>query len=120
MKDALSKIVGKENVSDTAGDLLLYSRDQSLAPAGMPDIVVWPGSTQEVAGVVKYASDNNIPVVPVSSRTHLYGSAIAKQGGIIIDMKRMNKILDIDKYNRLCRIEAGVTWKQLWTRKATG
>ena len=113
MKDALSKIVGKENVSDTAGDLALYSRDLSLLPAGNPDVVVWPGSSEEVGGVVKYACDNNLPVVPVSSRTHSYGSTIPKQGGIVVDMKRMNKILEIDKVNRLVRIEAGVTWKQL-------
>lgn len=113
MKDALSKIVGKDNVTDTAGDLALYSRDLSLLPVGTPDIIVWPGSSEEVGGVVKYACDNNIPVVPVSSRTHVYGSTIPKQGGIVVDMKRMNKILEIDKVNRLVRFEAGVTWKQL-------
>lgn len=113
MKDALSKIVGKENVSDTAGDLLLYSHDESLLPAGTADVIVWPGSSQEVADVVKYACDNNVPVIPASSRTHVYGSTIPKQGGMIVDMKRMNKILEIDTYNRLARVEAGVTWKQL-------
>lgn len=113
MKDELSKIVGGANVSDTDGDLALYSRDLSLLPAGNPDIVVWPGSSEEVGKVVKYANDNNIPVVPVSSRTHVYGSTIPKQGGIVVDMKRMNKILEIDKANRLVRFEAGVTWKQL-------
>lgn len=113
MKDALSKVVGKDNISDTAGDLALYSRDLSLLPAGTPDVVVWPGSSEEVAGVVKYACDNNIPVVPVSSRTHVHGSTIPKQGGIVVDMRRMNKILEIDKVNRLVRFEAGVTWKQL-------
>jgi len=113
MKDALSKIVGKENVSDTAGDLALYSRDLSLLPAGSPNIVVWPGSDVEVGEVVKYANDNNIPVIPVSSRTHVYGSTIPKQGGIVVDLRRMNKILEINKADRLVRFEAGVTWKQL-------
>ena len=113
MKDALSKIVGKENVSDTAGDLALYSRDLSLLPAGSPDIVVWPGSAEEVGEVVKYANSSNLPVVPVSSRTHVYGSTIPKQGGIIVDLRRMNKILEINKADRLVRFEPGVTWKQL-------
>jgi len=113
MKDALSKIVGKENVSDTAGDLALYSRDLSLLPAGSPDIVVWPGSAEEVGEIVKFANSNNAPVIPVSSRTHVYGSTIPKQGGIIVDLKRMNKILEINKADRLVRFEAGVTWKQL-------
>jgi ribosomal protein S16 len=112
MKDALAKIVGKENVSDSVADLQLYSRDLSLLPSGMADVVVWPGSSEEVGKVVAYCNENNIPVVPVSSRTHLYGSSIPKQGGVVIDLKRMNKILEIDKDNRLCRFEAGVTWDQ--------
>lgn len=112
MKDALAKIVGKENVSDSAADLQLYSRDLSLLPQGMPDAIVWPGSSEEVGKVVAYCNENSIPVVPVSSRTHLYGSSIPKQGGVVVDMKRMNKIFEIDKENRLARFEAGVTWSQ--------
>lgn len=113
IKDALAKIVGKENVSDTAEDLLLYSRDLSLLPPGMADAVVWPGSSEEVGKVVAYCNENNIPVVPVSSRTHVHGSTIPKQGGVVVDLKRMNKIFEIDKDNRLVRFEAGVTWSQL-------
>jgi FAD/FMN-containing dehydrogenase len=112
IKDALAKIVGKENVSDTEADLKLYATDLSLLPAGMAEAVVWPGSSEEVGKVVAYCNENNIPVVPVSSRTHLYGSSIPKQGGVVVDMKRMNKILEIDKANRLARFEAGVTWAQ--------
>jgi FAD/FMN-containing dehydrogenase len=75
--------------------------------------VVWPGSTDEVAKVVEYCNGNNIPVVPVSSRVHVHGSTIPKQGGVVIDLLRMNKIFEIDLSNRLVRFEAGVTWKQL-------
>ncbi len=112
MKDALEKIVGKENVSDAAADLQLYARDLSLLPSGMPDVVVWPGSSEEVGQVVAYCNENNIPVVPISSRTHVQGSTIPKQGGVVVDLKRLNKILEIDKVNRLARFEAGVTWAQ--------
>jgi FAD/FMN-containing dehydrogenase len=112
IKDSLIKIVGKENVSDTEADLQLYARDFSLLPSGMADAVVWPGSAEEVGKVVEYCNENNIPVVPVSSRTHVHGSTIPKQGGVVLDLKRMNKILEIDKNNRLARFEAGVTWAQ--------
>lgn len=112
IKEALAKIVGKENVSDTVEDLQLYAQDFSLLPPGTADAVVWPGSSEEVGKIVAYCNENNIPVVPVSSRTHLYGSTIPKQGGVIVDLKRMNKIFEIDKDNRLCRFEAGVTWSQ--------
>ena len=79
MKDALEKIVGKENLSDTAADLQLYARDFSLLPSGMADAVVWPGSAEEVGKVVEYCNENNVPVIPVSSRTHVR-STIPKQG----------------------------------------
>jgi len=113
IKDELTKIVGKENVSDTVDDLLLYSQDLSLLPPGMPDVVVWPGSSEEVGKVVAWCNENNTPVVPVSSRVHVHGCTIPKQGGVVVDLKRMNKIFEIDLDNRLVRFEAGVTWKQL-------
>lgn len=113
MLDELAKIVGKENVSNTGEDLLRYSKDLSLLPSASPNAVVWPGSTEEVAKVVAYCNEKNIPVVPVSSRVHVHGSTIPKQGGVVLDLLRMNKILEIDLSNRLVRFEAGVTWKQL-------
>ena len=113
IKNELAKIVGKEHVSDKSEDILAYATDASLLPPGMADAVVWPASSEEVGKIVEWANEKNIPVVPVSSRVHFHGSAIPKQGGLIVDLKRMNKILEIDLDNRLVRFEAGVTWKQL-------
>ncbi|MBP2625732.1 MAG: dependent oxidoreductase [Firmicutes bacterium] len=113
IKGELEKIVGKDNVSDAIADLNLYSQDLSLLPPGMANAVVWPANTEEVAQVVAYCNENTIPVVPVSSRVHTQGSTIPKQGGVVIDLKRMNNILEIDLSNRLVRFQAGVTWAQL-------
>ncbi len=113
MQEELAKIVGNEYVSDKREDLLRYASDLSLLPPGMANAVVWPGSSEEVAAVVGWCDERNIPVVPVSSRVHVHGSTIPKQGGVIIDLSRMNKILEIDLDNRLVRFEAGVTWQQL-------
>ena len=112
-KEKLEKIVGKENVSDAKADLAKYASDYSLVPSGMPDLVVRPKTSEEVSGIVKWANENDVPVVPVSSAVHFYGCSIPKQGGIVVDLSRMNKILEIDDYNRRVRIEPGVTWKQL-------
>ncbi len=109
----LAKIVGKDHVSDSKEECAKYSKDHSLLPAGMPDVVVLPASSQEVGKVVAWCNEQNVPVVPVSSRVHFNGCSIPKQGGVVIDLKRMNKILEIDLDNRLVRIEAGVTWQQL-------
>ncbi len=54
-----------------------------------------------------------MPVVPVSSQVHFNGGAIPKQGGIVMDLSKMNKILEIDEDLKKVRIEAGVTWGQL-------
>ena len=113
IKSDLTKIVGKEHVSDKKEDCEKYSCDFSLVPPGLPDAVAWPANTGEVGKIVAWCNENNIPVVPVSSKVHFYGCAIPKQGGVVIDFSRMNKILEIDTDNRLVRIEAGVTWKQL-------
>jgi len=110
--DELKKLVG--NASDAAADLDVYAKDMSLCPAGSADAVVWPTSTEEVSAVVKYAYENNIPVVPVSSHTHMYGATIPKQGGIVIDMTKMDKIFEIDLKHKTVRFQPGVTWKQMY------
>jgi FAD/FMN-containing dehydrogenase len=118
IKSELAKIVGKEYVSDTMKEREKYSWDYSLLPPGIPDAVVWPGSSEEVAKVVTWANEKNVPVVPVSSKIHFHGCSIPKQGGLVVDLSRMNKILEIDTENRLARFEAGVTWEQLTTELA--
>ena len=115
IKTELEKIIGSNKVSDSPADLSLYSQDISLAPAGLADAVAWPESTEEVSEIVKWCDANNVPVVPVSSGTHFYGSTIPKQGGLVIDMKNMNKILEIDPKHKFARIQPGVTWSQLKT-----
>ena len=113
LKDDLAKIVGEENVSDVKKDRLKYSRDYSLVPPGVPDAVAYPKDSAEVSAILKYCNTKNIPVVPVSSRQHFHGSTIPKQGGVVLDLKRMNKIQEINDADRTARIEAGVTWGQL-------
>jgi FAD/FMN-containing dehydrogenase len=112
-KDELAKIVGKENVSDAEAVLLKYSSDHSLVPPGSPDFVVWPTSSEQVGKILKWSNKNNVPVVPVSSQEHFNGGAIPKQGGVIMDLSKMNQILEMDLDLKKTRLEAGVTWGQL-------
>jgi FAD/FMN-containing dehydrogenase len=113
IKGKLVEIVGAEDVSDSAEVLETYSKDSSLAPPGVPNYVVKPKDAQQIQKVVQLANENLMPVVPVSSQVHFNGAAIPRQGGIVIDLGRMNKVLEIDELNRRVRIEAGVTWEQL-------
>jgi FAD/FMN-containing dehydrogenase len=113
VKGKLSKVVGPKNISDDPAQLMAYSKDLSYTPAGMPNYVVKPATSEEVSAVVKFCSENSIPVVPVSSKVHFYGATIPKQGGVILDLSRMNKIFEIDTDNRRVRFEAGVTWEKM-------
>ena len=118
LKESLCGIVGDENVSDSPEDLEPYSKDYSLTPSGMPDYVVKPKNTEEIQQVIKLANEHKTPVIPVSSAIHFYGATIPSQGGIILDLSRMNRILEVNEPDRLVRIEPGITWEQLQSELA--
>ncbi len=113
IKEDLIAIVGARYLFDDEKRLTPYSRDYSLSAPGMPDYVVQPSNSAEVQKIVRLANKYRMPVVPCSSGIHFYGTTIPGQGGIVIDLKRMNRILGIDERNRMARIEPGVTWEQL-------
>ncbi len=113
VKAKLSGIVGAKNFSDNPADLEAYSTDLSYYPAGLPNYVVKPANSEEVSAVIKFCSENSIPVVPCSSKVHFYGATIPKEGGVMLDLSRMDKIFEIDADNRRVRFEAGVTWEKL-------
>jgi FAD/FMN-containing dehydrogenase len=109
----LSEIVGAERFSDDPAQLRYYATDFSYTPAGAPNYVVKPSTSQEIAEIIKLCNENNIPVVPSSSKVHFYGATIPKEGGLVLDLSGMDKILEIDADNRRVRFEAGVTWEKL-------
>ncbi len=113
LKEKLSNAVGAENFSDDIEQLKSYATDFSYTPVGMPNYIAKPANSEEVSEIVKVCNENKVPVVPVSSQVHFFGATIAKEGGVILDMCRMNKILEIDPENRRVRLEAGVTWQKL-------
>jgi hypothetical protein len=112
-REKLLEIVGTGNFSDDPNVLKKYATDFSLVPPGTPSYVVKPKDGQEVQRIIKFANDQSIPVVPVSSTVHFNGATIPKQGGIVLDLTRMKRVLEIDEANRRVRIEAGVMWQQL-------
>jgi FAD/FMN-containing dehydrogenase len=79
----------------------------------MPNYIVKPANSEEVSAIITFCNEKRIPVVPVSSKIHFFGATIPKEGGVILDMGRMNHILEIDPDNRRVRFEAGVTWEKL-------
>ncbi|MBW1681765.1 MAG: FAD-binding protein [Deltaproteobacteria bacterium] len=72
-----------------------------------PEAVVLPETPQEISGILRYASDQKIPVTPRGAGTGLSAGCTPVQGGIVLDMKRMNRVLEINRGNMTARVESG-------------
>lgn len=85
-----------------------YQSDVLGRLKGCADTVVFPISTEEVSQVLKYAWENHIPVTPRGAGTNLVGSTVPERGGIVLDLSRMNRILEIDENTFTAVVEPGV------------
>lgn len=112
-KSELEKIVGQGNVLDDPATLQAYSRDQSFVQPRRPDMVVFVKTVEQIQAVVRLANKTLTPVIPYSSGLNLHGATIPDHGGIILNMSRMDAILEIDEDNWFAVIEPGVTYLQL-------
>jgi FAD/FMN-containing dehydrogenase len=116
--DKLIGIVGEKFCSDKDYINAAYAR--SLDPVLeeiIPAYVVLPKSTEEVSEIIKIANQFNIPVVPRGGGCCLMGGSKAiRSDTIILDMKRMNKVLDINEADHTVTVELGISWSQLNSR----
>jgi len=103
----LTRIVGKENILAELKDLLSYSYDATMRQE-MPDVIVFPRSTEQVSAIMKLAHRERIPVVPRGAGTNLSGGTIPLKGGIVLEISRMNRILEINTADRRAVVEPGV------------
>ena len=82
-----------------------YQSDALGRRTGTADALVFARSTEEVSGVLRYADENGIPVTPRGAATNLVGSTIPLHGGIILDVSRMNRILELDRDTMTATVE---------------
>ena len=114
LKEELAEIVGAENVLDDEKTLEEYSRDLSFAPPRKPGCVVRPKGAPQVQRIVDLANAARIPLIPVSSGPpHLRGDTVPSMGGIVVDLGRMDRILMIDRLDRVAMVEPGVRFGEL-------
>ncbi|RII28751.1 MAG: glycolate oxidase subunit GlcD [Geobacter sp.] len=104
---SLKDIVGTENVATEAQDLLCYSYDATQMEF-LPDVVVYPGSAEEISRMLRLANSEHIPVFPRGAGSGFSGGSLAKGGGIALVTTRLNRILRIDQENLLAEVEPGV------------
>lgn len=112
IKKALIEIVGAENFTDSLIDLIAYSKDAS-EHRHRPDAAVWPTNTEQISAIMKLASRKKFPVVPRGAGTSLAGLAVPEQGGLILDLGRMDKIIEINIEDRLAVVQPGVIYADL-------
>ncbi|MGB3904482.1 MAG: FAD-linked oxidase C-terminal domain-containing protein [Anaerolineae bacterium] len=110
--EELEALVGEENVLTSPEELLCYSYDSTVLQH-LPEIVVLPHSTQEVAATVKLADREKIPIVPRGAGTNLAGGTIPIQGGIVLSLTRMIEILEIGTINMAAVVQPGVVTAKL-------
>jgi glycolate oxidase len=101
-------IVGAENVIIDPEKLYHYSHDETEDFSFLPDVVLRPGTAEEISRIMKFCSEHVIPVTPRGGGTGLSGGAIPVQKGVVISMERFNKILNIDELNLQATVEPGV------------
>jgi glycolate oxidase len=116
--DELRAIVGDANVLHTDGELSPFCRDATPLFGGRPDAVVLPGSTDEVAAVLRLATSRRIPVVPRGAGSNLAAATVAQQGGIMLVLTRLDRIVEVSGPELLAVVQAGVTTAQLSTAAA--
>jgi len=121
IRSEIAEIVGEEYVSTRESDRLVYSTDWSWMPQMWldrgkplmtPDIIVHPGTPEEIAELTFVANKYKIPIVPWGGGSGTQGGALPMFGGILLDTKRMNRILEIDEVSLTATAEAGIIIQQ--------
>lgn len=113
IKELLLNFLTEEQLSDNETVRIQHGEDESYHEPALPDLVVFPHSTEEVSQILKLANEHKFPVIPFGRGTSLEGHIIPYDGGISIDFNEMNTILAIEPDNFLVKVQPGVTRLQL-------
>lgn len=112
---SLVAIAGEDYVSNRPEELYIYSRDPGAQKPRKVDYVVMPKTVEEVQKIVMLANKEKIPITPMGGGLTLSALTVPIKGGIVLDMKRMDRIIEVNENSRYAVIEAGVTQAALKT-----
>ena len=110
---ALADIVGPDDVNTRRDELVAFSRDAFPGRGALPDAVVRLRSAEAVREVLVYADERGIPVVPRAMGTSLTGAVVAAEGGIVMDLRPMDDIVELNPEDGYARVQPGVQWTAL-------
>ncbi|MBE2271936.1 MAG: FAD-binding oxidoreductase [Anaerolinea sp.] len=117
LRDALAGIVGDANVMAADEARVHYANDQywyAIAatgagqPVSRPDLAVRPSRTEQVAAIVRLANEHRVPITPWGGGSGVQGAANATEGGIVVDLRGMQRVRSIDQKSLTCIVEAGL------------
>lgn len=111
--DALQKVLREDQVTVNQTVRELHGKDESYHAMQLPDLVVFPASTEDVANIMKISKEYHIPVIPFGLGSSLEGHVIPSKGGMTIDFSLMNKVLEVRATDFLVKVQPGVTRTQL-------
>jgi alkyldihydroxyacetonephosphate synthase len=130
IRSELEEIVGEEHISTRESDRLVYATDWFWLPQmwldrgekpTLPDYVVHPGTAEEIAEILKIANTYRIPVIPWGGGSGSQGGATPVFGGIMLDVKRLDKIIEIDETSLTVTAQAGINGSVLeWALNERG
>lgn len=130
IRSELEEVVGEAHVRTSAADLLIYSCDWFWAPQmwwdrgqplPSPDYIVHPGSPEEISAILEIANKYKIPVVPWGGGSGTQGGALSLFGGIVLDLKRLDRLIEIDEQSMTVTAQAGINGTQLeWALNERG
>ena len=111
--NALEKELQNEQITVNQTVRELHGRDESYHTMQLPDIVVFPKSTNDVVNIMRVSKEHQIPVIPFGIGSSLEGQVIPDRGGISIDFSQMDKIIEVREKDFLVKVQPGVTRSQL-------
>src|SRR5437867_1915773 len=98
--DRLRAVVGPGNLLTSPSDLLVYECDGFTIEKNKPDVVVFPTTTEHVAGIVKICNEFHVPFLPRGAGTSLAGGCLPVGGGVMITLTRMKRIFEVNTRDR--------------------
>ncbi|MHA1269033.1 MAG: FAD-binding oxidoreductase [Candidatus Helarchaeota archaeon] len=112
-RDRLEKVIDKKKISDDPNKLKLFIDEQNFESGKLPDFIIYPTTEDEIIRILEFANKDKIPIIVSSSKEKYYGGTIPKKGGIIIDLSKMNNIIEINYEDRYVWVQPGVSFEQL-------
>ncbi len=103
----LESLVGRDHLTTEKEELICYSYD-ATGKESLPDAVAFPGSVEEISAIMKLAASDKFPVIARGAGSGFVGGSVPIQGGVVLALNRLNRIMEIDRENMVAVVEPGV------------